>query len=251
MVRYMLGMITFCSLCGTLMSSKSLKIQRPQSLATLVTERIRDAIVSGEFSLGEKISEESLAETFDVSRSPVRDALNALQFTGLVEIRPKRGSFVFNPTILDIGQLCEYREMLEREACILAMRDSREALLQALQGLFDEMTSVHKNGDTRRYATLDTAFHKAFFQHCSNALVQDAYALVEARLATIRTVLTSARQERRDASYDEHGEIIDALTQQDMTRFENVLKKHVHRTQVVAVERLSEVDHETASPINA
>ncbi|MFI0473211.1 GntR family transcriptional regulator [Halomonas sp. HMF6819] len=224
------------------MSSRSIKIQRPQSLATLVTERIREAIVSGEFTLGEKISEESLAETFDVSRSPVRDALNALQFTGLVEIRPKRGSFVFNPTILDIGQLCEYREMLEREACTLAMRGSREALLEALKALFDEMASAHKNGDTRRYAALDTAFHKAFFEHCSNALVQDAYLLVEARLATIRTVLTAAKKERREASYDEHGEIIDALKKNDMARFEKVLKTHIHRTQAVAVERLSEPD---------
>ncbi|CAD5247989.1 MULTISPECIES: GntR family transcriptional regulator [Halomonadaceae] len=230
------------------MAPKPLKIQRPQSLATLVMERIRDAIVSGEFTLGEKISEESLAETFGVSRSPVRDALNALQFTGLVEIRPKRGSFVFNPTIVDIGQLCEYREMLEREACTLAMRGGGETLIQTLQGLFDEMASAHKSGDTRRYAALDTAFHKAFFQHCSNALVQDAYMLVEARLATIRTVLTAAREERREASYTEHGDIIDALKQQDMARFERVLKTHVHRTQLVAVERLSETDHDASAP---
>ena len=208
----------------------------------MVTDRLREAIVAGEFTFGEKIPEETLAETFGVSRAPVRDALNTLQFIGLVEIVPKRGSFVFNPTATDIAELCEFREMLEFKACTLSMRGSSKSLLNELHTVHGEMTPAYTAGNTGRYAQLDTEFHRAFFNHCGNSLVRDAYTLVEARLAAIRTALTSAQQERRDASYAEHGDIIDALSDADMERFNVLLKKHVNRTQLLAQRGLTNTD---------
>ena len=84
-----------------------LRIDPPKTLTEIVAAKLREAIIEGHYAFGENISEDKLAAAFGVSRTPVRDALNALQFTGLVTVKPKRGSFVFNPTIEDVGEICD------------------------------------------------------------------------------------------------------------------------------------------------
>ena len=90
-------------------AARSRARRRPaRSLTTQVTEVIRDAIIDGRFPLGEALSELKLAAAFKVSRTPVREALTALQSQGLIEIRPQSGSFVFMPSDEDVGELAEF-----------------------------------------------------------------------------------------------------------------------------------------------
>ena len=82
-------------------------IKPPQSLMELTAERIREAIIRGELPLGSKVSEQKLADTLRISRSPVREALALLQIEGLIRVLPKRGSFVFTPDEKTVDDLCD------------------------------------------------------------------------------------------------------------------------------------------------
>ncbi len=211
-------------------TEKPLRIEQPQPLTALVTERLRQAIIDGEFQLGESMSEDGLAALFGVSRSPVREALKALEFAGLVEVRPKRGSFIFDPSIEDVEELCEFRLIAETQACILSMRRSSEAFTASLDAIVETMRQALATGDDRGYARADTAYHKAFFAHCGNRLVQNAYQLAEARIATIRTILTAPNKEQRELSFSEHCMILEALRKRDWDRFKELMDEHVGRT---------------------
>ena len=92
---------------------RSLKLDAPKSLSQRVMQRLRQAIIDGEFALGAAISEEMVANSFGVSRTPVREAMGQLQAQGLVVIRPQVGSFVFTPSADDITALCTFRIALE------------------------------------------------------------------------------------------------------------------------------------------
>lgn len=81
-----------------------LRLEHPKALTSMVTESLRQAIIDGDFQLDESMSEDQLSAVFGVSRSPVREALKALEFEGLVEVRPKRGSFIFAPSIEGRGR---------------------------------------------------------------------------------------------------------------------------------------------------
>lgn len=204
----------------------SLRLEQPPSLASMVADRLRTAIVDGEFSLGENISEERLCAAFGVSRSPVRDALNALQFTGLVEVRSKRGSFVFSPSEADIAMLCDYRFMMEREAALMAVRVARDAVAAELDDAIEAMNAAEANGDRRAYGHADTAYHSVFFDHCGNDLVRQAHRLAEARLATLRTLLTAPFDDRRRSGLDQHRQMADQLMSGDQAGFIDTLKQH-------------------------
>ena len=96
-------------------------LQRPPSLATLATDRLKAAIEGAEFDLGAPLSEDKLATFLGISRTPVREALNMLSVQGLVEILPQRGSYVFFPSEEDVAQLCEFRMMMESRAIGLCL----------------------------------------------------------------------------------------------------------------------------------
>lgn len=205
-----------------------------KSAAHQVRDNLRDAIIDGQFAMGENISEDRLTALFGVSRSPVRDALNELKFIGLVEILPKRGSFVFLPDAAEVADLCEFRLMLEREAVTLAMARDAQALTGRLRDICARMARAEQAGDHAGYSRADTDYHAAFFEFCGNRLVCDAYALADARIATLRTALTAPSDERRDASFREHIDMTGQLEHGDMAGFAATLSEHIDRTRRVA-----------------
>ena len=204
-----------------------MRIEQPKTLTEIVIERLREAIIAGQFGFGENVSEDKLAAAFGVSRTPVRDALSALQFTGLVTVKPKRGSFVFSPTIEEVAEICDYRLMLEREALRLSMQKAPESFLAALDRSIAKMRDRMEAGDEYGYVRLDTEFHNLFFDYCGNSLVQNAFHLVEARIATIRTALNARFKQRREASFDQHVEIVNGLRAGDWSRVDKVLGGHI------------------------
>lgn len=209
-----------------------------KSVAEQVRDGLREAIIDGQFTMGENISEERLVTLFGVSRSPIRDALNALKFTGLVEIVPKRGSFVFLPDDAEVADLCEFRLMLERAAATLAMARDPQGLTGRLEALCARMRRAGEAGDHADYSRADTDYHAAFFAFCGNPLVCDAYGLADARIATLRTALTAPSDERRDASFREHLDMAAQLRRGDMAAFEATLSEHIDRTRRVATVEL-------------
>ena len=221
-------------------------IEMPKSLTEIVAQRVRQAIIDGEFALGQMISEETLAESFGVSRTPVRDALTLLQTTGLVDIRSKRGSFVFQPDEKDVQAICDFRAMLELHGAMLSRALQREATIAGLQAIFQQMQAAIAADDDVAYGRCDSAFHEALFAHCGNAYVVNSYALVSGKIAALRTHMSRQFSNARSVSMEEHAQIIQCVDTGDFTRLEQLLNLHVGRT--VEAFRLASSAAQDASP---
>jgi DNA-binding GntR family transcriptional regulator len=207
--------------------SNRFKIEAPKSLATQVAQRLREAIIDGEFGLGEMIPEESLANSFGVSRTPVREALNQLQLAGLVVIRPQRGSYVFEPSEADIAAICEFRCLLEPRAAEFAYRNAREATAAALQAAINEMEEARSARDAVRYGRADTRLHEAFFEHCGNPYMQAAYATAATKIAALRTHLSAPADVLHAAGFEQHSKLLALFRAGDFAAFEALMRAHV------------------------
>src|SRR5260221_9041097 len=97
------------------------RILRPRSLTAIVIDQIRDLIITGKLALGEQLSENTLAEQLGVSRTPVREAFLRLESEGLVEVRPQRGTFVFQYDATELREILELPEGLEVGALRIAL----------------------------------------------------------------------------------------------------------------------------------
>lgn len=160
--------------------------------------------------MGGKISESALAERLSSTKAPVRDALKRLQSEGLVQIRPKSGTFVFNLSDIEFNALLEFRYFVEAEALALSFSRNPRQLIQELSSILDNMTFCLTNNSTLEYIRLDNLFHEALFTYSQNPYLQQSYVLISAQMATIRNYLGS-NDEHMQRSHGQHVAIIEAL----------------------------------------
>jgi DNA-binding GntR family transcriptional regulator len=205
----------------------SLKLQPTKSLAQKAVARLRQAIIEGELPLGAFIAEEMLAQSFGVSRTPVREALNQLQLQGLVVVKPQVGSFVFSPDAEDIATICQFRIIIEPKAAELAYHRDRNSVVTEIEAAIAGMEQALKAKDNVAYGRADTALHEAFFNHCGNRYLQESYRLVAGRVAALRTNLSSPIDVQTPRSFEEHRAILAFFQAGDFPGFTSLMTAHI------------------------
>lgn len=209
---------------------KEIRTGNRKSLVADIAERIRAAIVDAEFQFGESLSEDTLAAAFEVSRTPVREALTILQIQDLVHIVPKSGTYVFTPTLEDIAELCDFRLGLEEQAMRLSIARARDFLAAELGRHHDDMLRAIAKDDLRAYGRHDTAFHLAFFRRCGNRYLVRAYDSILGRVAALRTHLAIEAEGEPARSSADHETIVALARDGDADGLKTVLESHILRT---------------------
>ncbi len=202
--------------------------ERPKSLTELVTETLREWIVSGKLELGEHLSEVRVAKELGVSRTPVREAMNRLEMEGLLNVEPQRGTFVFCLAPEEIAMLCDARVCLETTALREAIRNNPKKLLKELTDCTSKMTLARQREDVSAYLALDTEFHQHFFDCSANRFLDDAYQAIAQKMASLRNRL-GRHPDHMDKSYREHIELTEAVGNSDTEAALAILRLHIDR----------------------
>src|SRR4051794_30471361 len=137
--------------------------------------RIRELVLGDDYAPGTALSEVRLAEHFDVSRTPVREALKQLQVEGLVEIRPKVGTFVRRITRREIVEMFEVKEVLEGMAARLMARRGQVPELDVLRANLERSEIAAQQDDGAAYAALVHEFHQAIVHGSDNRKLVEHY----------------------------------------------------------------------------
>lgn len=193
----------------------------------LITE-IRRRIIVGEIQPGINISELALAEEFGVSRTPVRETFKQLQTEGLVEIRPRVGTFVKTPSRREITELFDMKELLEGAAARLLAQRGRVPEIDRLEENLRQADVAVANGDQARYAELVEEFHDLLIIGADNHKLEAHYRTLMNQLAYSRLVTTSLSQPGRPLQSDrEHHNVLDLIVAKDGDSAERVMREHV------------------------
>lgn len=223
-----------------------LSIEHPKSLASIVEARLRDAIVNAELKFGQALPESAVA--LGVSRTPMREALTRLEVQGLVTIVPKRGTFVFKPTVSDVQQLATFRLLVEVAALEASLQNDKDGALRALEASLRSMKTALKRNDTLAYATADSRFHETFFTHCGNSYLASAFRNVSGRVAALRAHLTVPRASEQVRSFAEHEAIVAAFAAGARREIRQTLTGHILRAKDVYAQAILEDALPPASP---
>jgi DNA-binding GntR family transcriptional regulator len=193
----------------------------------LITE-IRRRIIAGEIPPGVMLSELGLAEEFGVSRTPVREIFKQLQTEGLVEIRPRVGTFVITLSRREITELFEMAELLEGAAArLLALRGRVPEIERLEQNLRQSEEAVARD-DRARYAELVEEFHNLLIVGADNTKLEAHYRMLMNQLAYSRLVTTSLSQPGRPLQSDrEHHHVLELIIAKDGDSAERVMRGHV------------------------
>ncbi|WP_109466889.1 GntR family transcriptional regulator [Albibacillus kandeliae] len=200
--------------------------ERPKSLTELVSETLRDWIISGDLELGSQLSEARIASEMQVSRTPVREAINRLEMEGLLIVEPQRGSFVFSLEPTELAKLCDARLCLESAAMIAAIRHDPDRLAQQLGECVDKMTAARAADDVPAYLQLDSRFHQILLDESDNRFLNDAYQTIAQKMSALRNRL-GRHPDHMAKSYREHIEMRDAVAARDTDKALAILRDHI------------------------
>ncbi|KFB08422.1 GntR family transcriptional regulator [Nitratireductor basaltis] len=199
------------------------------SLMMQTADRIREAIIRGELKLGSKVSEQRLADVLRVSRSPVREALAVLQMEGLINVLPKRGSFVFTPDLKMVSDLCDHRAVLEAACLRFAIRDHHDVLMKKIRHGLDDMQRAIDAGDNIAYSFGDMTFHKSIVESSGNRSIASAYTRTIGPLMAVRTDIIKSNKAHMDVSMHDHLELAAACAEKDIDRAVDIATRHIMR----------------------
>lgn len=157
----------------------------PNSLVKVAEDSIRNSIISGKLALGQKVTEQELAEQFNISKTPIREALQTLQREGLVEVRPRKGTFIFTFTEESITSLRGVRNALEQFALREAVRRDRTRLLRDIGENLQRSDILIEKNDIPSYTKIDREFHSFFFKYAQNLYLDKAYSAIGIHLQVL------------------------------------------------------------------
>jgi DNA-binding GntR family transcriptional regulator len=148
-----------------------LKVGKPMNLSNQVAEMLIQAILEGDLKGGDQLVEAELQSLFSVSRSPLREAFRELEKKGLVDIVPRKGTFVKKVTKTDIEMQFPVRAALESLAAKLAFINNREKTANRLSRALEYMTDAVKTKDPRKYYSHHLKYHEVFIDLSGNDLL--------------------------------------------------------------------------------
>lgn len=211
------------------------------SVQEKVVAELRQMIIDGVLEPGASISEVALAESFGVSRTPVREALKQLQTEGLVNIRPRVGTFVSAPSRREVTELFQVKELLEGAAARLLAQRGRVPELDALLVNGQMSDQALKAGDVELYTRLVHEFHDLLIKGSDNLKLEAHYRTLMHQLAYNRLVKTSlAQRDRPSQSDSEHRRVLDAILAKDGDRAEQLMRQHVRSSHRALMDGLDE-----------
>jgi DNA-binding GntR family transcriptional regulator len=203
-----------------------------KQLHHIVTERLRMAILNGQFKPGEWLRQQRIAKEFGVSQMPVREALRKLAAEGVVEHVPYRGARVVEFSPQDITDLYAHRSYLESRAARMAAESISSVELNELRDLQAQLRQDSQRHSPGVYRRLNHRFHQVIYSACRRdylvrALDQVWSAFPTLMLSNLAQTEEQALAERDAKDLQEHEAILIALENGDGDRAAELMERHI------------------------
>jgi DNA-binding GntR family transcriptional regulator len=198
----------------------------PLTRSDRVRRRLADQIISGELKPGQQLDEKALAEAFNVSRTPVREALRQLAASELVDWRPHQSAVVATITIPKMIEMFEVMAAVEGFCGRLAARRMTPNERKDLIVRHKKCLPYVKAGDRESYHELNGPFHQEIYAGTHNGYLMHHAKSLYNRLAPYRAYHIQRPGELQRA-YAQHQQIVDAIVAGDGDAAYKLLFDHV------------------------
>ncbi|CAB3792297.1 hypothetical protein LMG28688_03477 [Paraburkholderia caffeinitolerans] len=202
---------------------------RGTGMYAAIAERLREMILEGELPPGEHIDEKALCEQFDISRTPLREALKTLVTEGHVTHRQHMGFQVAPINKDEIAAIFEVLHGLEEIAGRLAAQRIDDKQMKVLLERHHAMEAFHRDGKRTAYYRANQKVHQQIVDVASNPVLSDLYASLMSKIHRARGA-ANADVFRWAESLGEHGAILDALGKRDGASLAKLLREHSEHT---------------------
>lgn len=216
---------------------KSRAIPR-QSLPDVIANDLRDRILNGEIAEGEVIRQEMLAEEYDVSRMPIREALKRLDAEGLLHLTNNRGATVIRHSLDEIGEIFDLRILLEVDLFRRAIPRMTTTEFQACDQILTRMAASYDDNDVAQWGALNHRYHAALYAAAGRSLTNDLLARISLQSDRYVRMHLSVMEQRGPAKA-EHGRLLELARAGDVDGACALLTRHISRTKSELLEMIA------------
>ena len=217
------------------------------NLREQVLQQVRSEIISGHSAPGTMYSVPSLADSLGVSTTPVREALLELARSGLIEPLRNRGFKVVSPTLAQLRNLFDMRELVELYAAeTVALKRKKD--LSGLRLVAADVEQAVDMGSVPDYLEADRRFHQALTEQADNELLTETVMTLRDKMRLYGIASEPGKERQRD-SIAEHYRIIELAEIGDANGLRELLRHHIRSWQPIFTEALLQSTREnTKSP---
>ncbi len=213
-----------------------------QSLAADAANNLREFILLGKLAPGMPVRERDLAEAFGISRTPLKEALRILETEGLIVYGPTRRPRVADPSLDEIYDWLRVQGALEALAGELVCANATDAQINQIEQINTEIKEARDTQGQLEAFRMDMRFHEAIVAASGNAALAETHATYNARLWRVR-FLSSQRKVSRDATRNEHIDIVTALKARDTAAAGAALTNHLRTAEANIAAAVREMEN--------
>jgi DNA-binding GntR family transcriptional regulator len=213
--------------------------KRFKSLTKLLTEKLREAIISGKLAPGERLSEETLADSLHVGKVALREALRRLETDGYVTFLPNNEVAVSKLTREDVQDYYRIASVLEGLAARLAVETAQPEEIARLKELHLALKEASQKRDLARYFDANSNFHRFIAEIARN---ERLYRLIDQLRQEIQKtrILSLHLPQRLAYSMREHDQILDAFLKNNPQLAESTMVRHLNNQMETLVKALDQ-----------
>lgn len=211
-------------------SAEHARLRPVLSLADRAYSQIKQLIFDFVLLPGDRFSESDLVTRLNLSRTPLRQALQRLQQEGFVAVFPKSGWQVSPLDFAQFDQLYDFRILLETHAVARLCDMEERPVLQTLADTW-LVPADQREQNSQRMGQLDEAFHRALVQATGNDAMLRVHDDITERIRIVRR-LDFTKASRIDVTYDEHARILTAITRRRLDEATRLLRAHIEQSKL-------------------
>lgn len=203
------------------------KAIKQQPLSHAIADELRKQIWSGEVKFGDRLLEADLSAEMEISRSSLREALQILEYEGLVVDRARKGTFVTEFTSEDMREINEIRLLLEVPALVNAVKYLDEEQINELDDMVELMKEKIDEGDWYSLFDLDMAFHLYLVNSCGNSRIIKIYNIIQVQIRTFLSKLGDYYADNKEQFLEEHKDLLKAIRTKDLEVVDKTATEHI------------------------
>jgi DNA-binding GntR family transcriptional regulator len=188
--------------------------------------QLADEIVRGALAPGAALDETDIARRFNVSRTPVREALRQLAASGLIDARAHRGAVVARPTFERLTEMFEAMAELEALCAGLAAERMPAADRARLEAVHEELRVLSHAGNPERFHEVNERFHNAIYAGSQNGYIAEMTLATRVRVQPFRRA-QFRNLGRLAKSHAEHDRVVVAIMRGDKTGAAAAMRAHI------------------------
>lgn len=208
-----------------------------ENLSDHVVKIIRKMILNGSLKPGEKVNQVQLAESLNISRGPIREALRMLQNEGLIIHETNKGTYVSTLSFQDAYEIYTARALLEAKAAELSVPHLTEKEFSKLEELLEEFQLALNDNDLEREARCDISFHHTIVSASRHQRLIHMHEQLDTQVGAMFLTVANKLPVRASLVVENHRKLLEVLKSKDINRVSKEFSDHY----VLALEDLGNV----------